>query len=189
MEEVFQLAAIDIVELVRCDHFHRREEVGRVGLGRADADGSRVWVEVNASPIFDRAGAVTGMSLIKRDITGRKQDETKLLESEARLQLALNAATSGVWESTPATGEFWASEQATALFGLPAGTPLSHESALAAVHPDDRPLVETALRNIVETGAPFQVEMRALLPDLLKISRRLSVARLISRSWPNSGKP
>ncbi len=85
--------------------------------------------------------------------------------SDARLQVALSAAGAGVWESTPATGEFWASDQASALYGLAPGTPLNHDLALEAVHPDDRPLVEQALRDTLETGKPFQIEMRALAPD------------------------
>ncbi len=56
--------------------------------------------------------------------------------------------------------EVIASDRALTLHGLLPGGPVTQEDALATVHPDDRPKVEQALRDTLETGAPFHVEYR-----------------------------
>lgn len=109
---------------------------------------------------------------------------TALQTSEARLNLALHAGRAGIWESVPATGEFIASDAALKLFGLKPGTAMTHERALAAVHPDDRPRVAAALARSVATGEPFALDLRCVRPDG-------SVAWLHSQAevWPGRPHP
>jgi PAS domain S-box-containing protein len=85
--------------------------------------------------------------------------------SEETIQLALDAAEAGTWESAPRTGEFYASERALLLHGFPPGTPMNHERALEAVHPEDRARVLAAVEETLATGAPFRVELRAMQSD------------------------
>src|SRR5258707_5006676 len=46
------------------------------------------------------------------------------------------------------------------MHGLPPGSPMTQDKALATVYPEDRPKVEEALRDTLETSAPFHVEYR-----------------------------
>jgi PAS domain S-box-containing protein len=46
------------------------------------------------------------------------------------------------------------------LFGLPADTPLTSESVLAAVHADDRPMVEDAMRSALTSGEQYAADYR-----------------------------
>jgi PAS domain S-box-containing protein len=46
------------------------------------------------------------------------------------------------------------------LFGLPADTPLTSESVLAAVHADDRPTVEGAMQWALDSGEQYAVDYR-----------------------------
>ena len=87
-----------------------------------------------------------------------------LQEAKGRLTMALDAGRAGIWESKPATGEFAATDAALKLFGLPRWRPLSHEDAMAAVHPDDRPVVQAAVARTLETGEPFSVDLRCIRP-------------------------
>ena len=94
-----------------------------------------------------------------------KRTDAALRESEERLKFALDAAGAGTWEVSLDTGELTASDRTLSFHGIPAATPVTHESALAHVHPDDRPRVDEALRHTLETGEPFRLEMRVSLPD------------------------
>ena len=93
---------------------------------------------------FDENGKPTQASGVNFDITEQKRAEETLRESEARLKLALEAANAGDWEWAPETHEFNASGRAKTLHGLNTESPMTHEMALAAVHPEDRPRVEAA---------------------------------------------
>src|SRR5262249_21146815 len=99
------------------------------------------------------------------DISASKQQEELLRESEARLQLALDAGGAGMWERSLESPEFIASDRALTLHGLPAGSPITRDTVRAAVHPEDLPRVEQALRDTLETGVPFHVEYRSQQPD------------------------
>ena len=55
-----------------------------------------------------------------------------------QLELAMTAAHAGSWQVDLTTWEFSASDRAIELHGLPPGSHLNHERALASVHPGDR---------------------------------------------------
>lgn len=88
-----------------------------------------------------------------------------LRESEERLQFALEAAHAGTWEGDLTSGVFSASERALSLHGLPPGTPMTHDKALAVIHPQDQPRLVAAFLHTMETGAPFRIELRTPQPD------------------------
>ncbi len=64
----------------------RGESVAQYETERVRKDGSRVPVSITISPIRDRSGAVTGASVIARDITVRVQAERLLERSNAELE-------------------------------------------------------------------------------------------------------
>ncbi len=98
------------------------------------------------------------------------KERTFLLEelrrSEERLRLALDAANMATWDWEVGTGAIVRSERMTALFGLP---PDAFDDPsfdpLDVVHPDDRRLIDEMDRRRLETGAPYDVSYRIVLPD------------------------
>lgn len=98
----------------------------------------------------------------------RKRAEAALRESEARLQLALEASGMGtfLWHIQDERGE--PDARMLALFGLPADSPLTLALALTTlIHPDDRTdYAEAVARatNPTGTGA-FSAEVRVLHPN------------------------
>jgi PAS domain S-box-containing protein len=128
-------------------------------------NGRPAWVRKIIATLPDEAGRPSQFFALAIDISERKQQEELLRESEARLQLALDAGGAAMWESSLDGGEFIASDRALTLHGLPPRTPMTQDKALATVHPEDRPKVEQALRDTLERGAPFHVEYRFQHPD------------------------
>ena len=83
-EEPRILAQIIRGEII--DHF----ETVRIGK-----DGKPIEVSVTVSPIKDRAGRIIGASKIARDITGRKQAEEAVRQSEARYRTLFDTLIEG----------------------------------------------------------------------------------------------
>ncbi|MCK9376780.1 MAG: PAS domain S-box protein [Syntrophobacterales bacterium] len=101
------------------------------------------------------------------DITTRKQAETALRESQRDLNRAQAVARIGSWRLNVRRNELFWSDETYRIFGIAPGTPLTYESFLHAVHPDDREYVEqkwaAALR-----GEPYDLEHRIIAADSVK---------------------
>jgi PAS domain S-box-containing protein len=128
-------------------------------------NGTPVWVRKIVSSLPAQAGRPGQFFMVCIDIGHRKQKEEELRQSEARLQLALEAGGAAMWENLVENDEFIASEPALTLHGLPPGTAMTRDNLLEALHPDDRARVEQAWRDTLETGAPFMVDIRCRQPD------------------------
>jgi PAS domain-containing protein len=80
---------------------------------------------------------------IIRDITEHKQIEQTLRLSMERLQLALDAANSGIWEWDLRTNANIWSEELWKLYGLePHCYEPTYKAWLQTIHPDDRAKTE-----------------------------------------------
>jgi PAS domain S-box-containing protein len=94
----------------------------------------------------------------------RRRSELALLESQERLSLAVESAGAGLWELDFATGAFWVTEKARALFGYQPEEVVDLEQLRASVHPDDWALVHGAIERSAD-GEPVNVEYRITLPE------------------------
>jgi PAS domain S-box-containing protein len=95
----------------------------------------------------------------------RKQAETALRQSEARLELAAQSARIGMWELDVESGVFWASARARELFRFDSQTTVTLERVLATIHPEDREMVETAVGDSVDDRRPIDIEYRVVHSD------------------------
>ena len=83
-----------------------------------------------------------------------------------RLKRAQALAQMGSWEWNIPSGELLWSDEIFSLFGLPVDAFEANYSAfLDRVHPDDRAMVEEAVRRAVEEGADYSLDHRILRPD------------------------
>jgi formate hydrogenlyase transcriptional activator len=95
----------------------------------------------------------------------RKRSELALRESEARLSLAAGSAGAGLWSLDAATGNFWATPRALALFEFAPGEAVTLQRFLKSVHAEDRARVQQMVEVALESGEGVDIEYRILLPD------------------------
>ncbi len=120
------------------------------------ADGRWVAVESVAANLLGTPG-VDGIVTTTWPVEARRRAEEALLLSERRFRRAEEIAGLGHWELCLETGTIHASRGAQSLYGL-----YGDERPLADVQevplPEYRPLLDRALRELVEQGRPYEVE-------------------------------
>jgi PAS domain S-box-containing protein len=122
---------------------------------------------------------------LSRDALRAAQLGRELRESEARMTLASEAAGFGVWMWNIAGNQIWGSERWLRLFGFAPDATVTFESLIQRIHPDDRELVERAVRRAVADQSDYAAEYRVVLPDN---TQRWVTAR--GRVYPDThGKP
>ncbi|MGA9528638.1 MAG: PAS domain S-box protein [Terriglobales bacterium] len=99
------------------------------------------------------------------DITARKQVEGALRDSEEKLRLVIDGARLGTWHWKIAADELEGSPLSFALFGLPPDTKFTFPLFLARLHPEDRPLVDEAMRRSLAGQSIYDIEYRTVWPD------------------------
>lgn len=103
-----------------------------------DSDGNILTFLATKSPLRDRAGNITGIVGVSRDITDRKGAEAALRRSEERLQLALWGSDSGMWDWNLVSDEVYLSPEYSALLGYESEELQPNASVLSElIHPDD----------------------------------------------------
>ena len=116
---------------------------------------------------------------------GRQASFMAMLEAEERASLAVAAAEAGMWTLDYATGTFWASEPARAIFGYSQSQSVDMALFEQSVDPDDWPRVRDAIDRSARTQEPIDVEYRVLLADG---SLRWIVSRGRPMATPGAGR-
>jgi PAS domain S-box-containing protein len=127
-------------------------------------DGSVIWMEVNLSFMRDKERKPVGILIVSRDITDRKRAEEALMKSEARLSQAQAIALLGSWEIDLAKQSMWGSEEAFRIYGIlypgAAAAFLPLADVQKAVHPEDRPMMDKALKDLLRENKSYDREFR-----------------------------
>ncbi len=116
------------------------------------------------APIRSERGEIVGVVLVFRDQTPERESERRLRESEARLRRAEVVARWGNWELDLATMTINASEGATRIYGFQS-TMTGLPAVQSVVLPEYRPMLDAALRRLVERGEPYDVHFRIKRSD------------------------
>ena len=96
-----------------------------------------------------------------------REAQDALRKSQADLNRAQAVALVGSWRMNVQKNELTWSDEAYRIFGISAGTPLTYEIFLAAVHPDDRTNVDQKW-NAALAGEPYNIEHRILVDGQTK---------------------
>lgn len=104
-----------------------------------------------------QAGMIVDLLLQHRR---RRRIQTELRESQQLMELACSASDLGMW-SRDLKGDFiWANGPMRSLFGFAAADPISFESILNRIHPEDRARMLLEVEHAEVAGVPFQGEFR-----------------------------
>jgi PAS domain S-box-containing protein len=123
-------------------------------------DGSERWVYDCATPVRDADGDVTRIVGIASDVTERKERERELELVGDLLQETERIADVGGWEIDTETQEVFWTDHLFEVLGVESEEEPPLEEALDVYHEDDRHVVESAVGEALETGEPFDVEVR-----------------------------
>ena len=129
-------------------------------------DGEYRWVLDNAAPLFDPHGSFAGYIGACFDVTEFRRAEAERNVANDRLQLAMESGKFVGWEWDLKTNrDTWFGDLAT-IFGIPSNIHVGHvEDFRRLVHPDDRSLVWKAVKDAMESHAPYAAEFRVMWPD------------------------
>jgi diguanylate cyclase (GGDEF)-like protein/PAS domain S-box-containing protein len=128
-------------------------------------DGSGVWCDVSGQAVIPGRPEL-GYVVSYADITERKRTEAALRESEERLELAIEASQSGLWDWEIVRNVRHVSDRFKEILGYPPETDLIRIFHLPdRLHPEDRRRAMAAVDASVETGVPFDQEIRLRCAD------------------------
>ena len=119
----------------------------------------RRWTAADVAALEECAG------IAGEEVAARLGAASALRESEEWLRLALQAARLGSWSLELRGERLEASARCKESFGRLPDEPFGYDEFRAAVHPEDRPRVEEALRASVERGTDYAAEYRVVLRD------------------------
>jgi PAS domain S-box-containing protein len=123
-----------------------------------------VYCDVSASRSGDAIGDL--LLVILHDVTQRRLNEEGLRRSTQKLAEAQNIAGMGSWEWDLATDAVTCSDEYYRIFGVEKSTFVpTRADLLERIHPEDRPLMEDAIREALANGPAYNVEYRIVHPD------------------------
>jgi PAS domain S-box-containing protein len=103
---------------------------------------------------------------LEREVSQRRQAESALRDSEDRLRLALSAGEMGTWDWDLGSDALRWDDRLFELFGIrPEQFRGVGAEALAAIHPEDRPRVESSIARSVGRHEPLREQFRVVHSD------------------------
>lgn len=128
------------------------------------------WWRMDAMPVPQDAvtpdADTTLFCGVLLDITDRKKIEEAHRENDRQLRMALKVSGMGVWTWDMATDEMtWTTEPGTLFEASAVSFCDTFDTYLHNVHPSDRPRLQQAVSDAVNSGQDYQIHYRLLLGD------------------------
>ncbi len=128
-------------------------------------DGSRRNVLPHPQPFKDTSGKVVGAVNMLMDITGSKNTEEKLRESEHRLRLATEGTQLATWDLNLKTRKIIYSPRLASIFGHDESKRMTHQEMRDQIHREDiHDIVEKAFDRALKSSE-YNYEARIVHPD------------------------
>lgn len=102
---------------------------------------------------------------IAQDVTGLRETDNRIRQSEARLREAQRVARMGSFERDLVTNEGVWSDELYRIFAIEPEETLPYTAFIERIHPDDRGRVVNLARRAAEEGRTFDSQYRIVRPD------------------------
>ncbi|MVN22419.1 PAS domain-containing sensor histidine kinase [Mucilaginibacter arboris] len=100
------------------------------------------------------------------DFTGKQQADLELKEAKKRLEIALDASLTGIWEIDIVSGEIYLDNFCCSLFGFnPNSFDGKYDTLLGNIHPTDRKNVDDHIRKTITQEIEFNIKFRTQIPE------------------------
>ncbi len=130
------------------------------------ADGRRLYLLTQKSPLLNTHASLIGMVGIARDFTKEYELEKQLKISNDRLVTAQSIANVGHWEWDIISGRLYWSDEIYKIFGYqPQEFGATYDAFLDTIYPDDRQMVADAVEFSVAEQQDYNIFHRIILPD------------------------
>lgn len=125
-------------------------------------NGERIWLEADVVPVKAPDGTLIGTQSVIRDITGRKQAEQALQESEQRYRALVDLAPDAVVVHQDEI-ILYANAAGLRLFGAATLSQLQGRNVIELIHPDDRDIVRKRARMVQGGGGISPIRETSIL--------------------------
>lgn len=122
-------------------------------------DGAILWVDVSVSMVLDLDGSPMHFVTNIIDISERKQIEFLLNEKLELITEMGKMAKIGGWEFDAVTGKGTWTEETARIHDLDPDDETSMLQGLSFYKDESRKIIEEAIKNILETGEPYNLEL------------------------------
>ncbi|MBO0950088.1 PAS domain-containing protein [Fibrella sp. HMF5405] len=146
----------------------------RAASGKLEINGvlETFYFDIHYKPIRNHEGDVYAIMVMGIDVTDQivvqqqlEASQVILEQTNQRLTLALDAGKLGMFEFALATGTLTCSAQCKLNFGRPSNAPFDYPDLIQTIIADDRPLVQQATAEAIETKTTYYAEYRIHYPD------------------------
>jgi PAS domain S-box-containing protein len=151
--------------------FEDEQEIIRTGRPMIDKeereewkDGSVTWVSSTKVPWLESNGKIIGIMGVSRDITGRRQAEEAMRESERRFQTLAVISPVGIFRTDAQGQTIYVNPTWCEISGLSATEALG-VGWLRAVHPDDREKLAKEWQTAAKVQSASKADYRFVHPD------------------------
>ena len=160
----------ELFELVKEAETHWGEAVEEGLAGRATVreedifirhDGRIQWMTWSVLPWHRPDGSVGGIVMFQEDVTDRREIEQRVRDSEERFELAVNAASVGIWDWNLDRNRMYWSPRLKEILGVEYGTDeVPHSEFVGRIHPEDEEYFGEALHSHLRLRTPLSLEAR-----------------------------
>ncbi|MCX5811670.1 MAG: sensor domain-containing diguanylate cyclase [Proteobacteria bacterium] len=148
------------------------------------AGGEKIWVQTDNIPIRDGKGNINGVLLFVVDITGRKLAEERLMESEERYRIAIEASNDGVTLLRDGL-HIYVNRKFLEIYGYDKPEEALGKNLSLTVHPDDREMVTERNRKRQRgEQVPSKYEFKGIRKDGTPIYIEVSAAGVTFHGEP-----
>ena len=125
-----------------------------------DKEGARRFVQIHAVADRDAAGRSIGYFACTTDNSAAREMQAALTTAEARLDVALSATRSGIWDWDLDGGSVYYSREFAALLGYAESRLPQEFSFFAELHQEDRDATLEAFSDAIQAGGAIDREFR-----------------------------